>query len=290
MTDIFISFKNTCKGKKTYDSFAAKEIYEGLKSLGFNVFMMNETLRQQGSDDYMLYIDKALDEATCMIVVSSNIDFTNDSWVRHEWGTFLNEILGKRKNGHIFLYAVNGGSLNCFPIGLRKFEMFCEGEEQSLYQFILSVFKKSVHFDPLPETAKQNANSKQEHPVSNYDRLLQEPIPNTEINYEANGQKINIIYTDKPNYVSIGDQNDLNDVQKNIVEDLIEYTDTHSVYPFEVYLNTETHHFIQLKIAMTSFSEARKIFRGINKVIEQYISKRYGIQLDFATNIYINIG
>ena len=96
-TDIFISFKNTYEGKNTIDSKIAQQVHDRLKSMNYEVFMSNDSLRMQGASNYKKAIDQALDEAQCIIVIGSRKGFFEHEWVRYEWDTYLGEVLAGRK-------------------------------------------------------------------------------------------------------------------------------------------------------------------------------------------------
>lgn len=125
MTDIFISFKNTLNGEETEDSKFAELLYETFtEDMKYNVFMMNETLFNNGVANYKKAIDKALAEARCLIVIGSKAEFLESEWVRYEWDTYLCEILGGRKDDNICILRLNGLQIADLPIGLRKYQSF----------------------------------------------------------------------------------------------------------------------------------------------------------------------
>lgn len=149
MTDIFISFKNTDKnGTPTPDSGVAAELYDELTKRGYSVFMMNKTLKEMGESYYKRAIDDALEEASCLIVVGSNINYLKSQWVRYEWDTYLAEILAGRKLGNIFLFGVSGADVEDFPIGLRRYQLFKDNSKSKMYEFIEnSLGKRDTVFD-----------------------------------------------------------------------------------------------------------------------------------------------
>ncbi len=126
MIDIFISFKNTRNGKKTANSKCAERLYKTFTEImHYEVFMMNETLRQQGKSNYKKAIDKALDEARYLIVLGSESEDFESEWVRYEWDTYLCEILGGRKSDNsICTLRLNNLQVADLPIGLRHYQSY----------------------------------------------------------------------------------------------------------------------------------------------------------------------
>ena len=91
--DVFISARHS-------DYEYATQIYRFLGSRGLAVFFSEESLPQLGSSDYRREIDRALDEAQYMIVVTSSTENVQSSWVEAEWGFFINEKRSGRKSGN----------------------------------------------------------------------------------------------------------------------------------------------------------------------------------------------
>ena len=141
-TQIFISFKNTnSDGEKTIESLKADEIYNHLvKTMGYRVFMMNETLASSGVSNYKKIIDSSLEEAKVLIILTSAEANVNSDWVRYEWDTFLGEMLANRKKGHIFTVLFNPMRIDLLPIGLRKYQSFKDDNLNALYSFIEGAF------------------------------------------------------------------------------------------------------------------------------------------------------
>ncbi len=128
MFQIFISFKKYIPGTEelTKEYTIAKELYDHLESIGYKdrVFLSEEKLKESGNSNFREEIDKALDEANVLIFISDNPELLNTNWVKHEWGSFSNEIFSSRKQGKIFGYVTKGVSANDLPYSLRETTLF----------------------------------------------------------------------------------------------------------------------------------------------------------------------
>jgi hypothetical protein len=114
--EIFISHKSA-------DVALAKELYHYLKGLGFEVFESDETLPKLGSSDYRDAIDQALDECLHMIVVGSSVENITASWVKAEWGLYINEKRSGRKHGNILTVITEDLKIEDLPASLRYYEV-----------------------------------------------------------------------------------------------------------------------------------------------------------------------
>ncbi|MBN1570592.1 MAG: TIR domain-containing protein [Acidobacteria bacterium] len=113
---VFICSRNT-------DYPYAEVVYQFLVSAGLPVFFSRESLPELGISDYRKQIDRALDEAEHMIVVSSSVDNALSPWVEAEWGFFINEKRSGRKTGNLITIAVGGLQPAGLPPSLRYFEV-----------------------------------------------------------------------------------------------------------------------------------------------------------------------
>ena len=88
--DIFISYKETDEyGDRTKDSVIAQDIYSALEKEGYRVFLSRVSLSSVVGKEYEPYIYSALYTAKIMILVSTNIDYINSTWVKNERTRFL---------------------------------------------------------------------------------------------------------------------------------------------------------------------------------------------------------
>jgi len=108
----------------------ASEVYDYLRSHGIPVFFSDQSLPELGSSDYRKEIDKALDAAKHMIVVTSSSANVNSSWVEAEWGLFINEKRSGRKPGNIVTVAVDPLGPSELPASLRYYEVIPFDPEQ----------------------------------------------------------------------------------------------------------------------------------------------------------------
>ena len=84
---------------KSEDYPYANQLYSFLTAHGYNVFFSEQTLSRSGNCDYRKEIDRALERAKHMIVVTSRKEYVEAPWVEFEWGGFINEKNSGRKTG-----------------------------------------------------------------------------------------------------------------------------------------------------------------------------------------------
>lgn len=123
--EIFISYKHSSEeGALTPDYAIAKELYDSLNDLGYQVFFSSSSLEQIGSSRYKADIDVALDTAKVMIVVLSKAEYASSHWVQYEWDSFYNDYLsGVRKEANLFTLTTNV-NLYELPRTLRNVQNF----------------------------------------------------------------------------------------------------------------------------------------------------------------------
>ncbi len=91
--DIFISYKESDEyGERTEDSVLATDIYNELTKEGYRVFLSRITLANVIGNEYEPYIYGALYSSKIMILVGTNVDYINSTWVKNEWSRYLNLI------------------------------------------------------------------------------------------------------------------------------------------------------------------------------------------------------
>lgn len=123
--EVFISYKHSDEqGNQTPDYAIAKELYDALYNLGYQVFFSSNTLEQLGSSRYKADIDAALDTAKVMIVVLSKAEYASSHWVQYEWDSFYNDYLsGVRKEANLFTLTTNL-NVHELPRTLRNVQNF----------------------------------------------------------------------------------------------------------------------------------------------------------------------
>ncbi len=123
--EVFISYKHSDEqGNLTPDYAMAKELYDALHNLGYQVFFSSNTLEQIGSSRYKADIDVALDTAKVMIVVLSKAEYASSHWVQYEWDSFYNDYLsGVRKEANLFTLTTNL-NVHELPRTLRNVQNF----------------------------------------------------------------------------------------------------------------------------------------------------------------------
>lgn len=114
--DVFIC----CKSE---DYALARNVYNFLVEYGFRVFLADTELRKKGVAQYGKVIDVALDSAKHLILVTSNKDYVESSYVESEWRTFIEEKRSGRKKGNV-LTILKGVEVSSLPISLRLYQSF----------------------------------------------------------------------------------------------------------------------------------------------------------------------
>ena len=113
--DIFIS----CKSE---DYPFARKVYQYLREHNYHVFLADTELRKKGNAEYGEIIDEALDSATHMVIIATQTEYIQSTYVKSEWRTFIEEKRSGRKMGNIVtLIEFNISEL---PISLRHFQSF----------------------------------------------------------------------------------------------------------------------------------------------------------------------
>lgn len=108
---------------KSEDFPYAEEVYTYLTANDYNVFFSQQTLPFVGNSDYRKEIDRALDNAKHMIVVTSKKEYVEAPWVEAEWGFFINEKRSGRKAGNIITLIAGSMQIGDLPGSLRYYEV-----------------------------------------------------------------------------------------------------------------------------------------------------------------------
>ena len=88
--DIFISYKETDEfGDRTKDSVLAQDIYNTLTKEGYRVFLARISLSNVAGQEYEPYIYSALFSSKIMLLVASDLDYINSTWIKNEWQRFV---------------------------------------------------------------------------------------------------------------------------------------------------------------------------------------------------------
>ena len=114
---------------KSQDYPVAQRYHEHLTKCGIRCFLGEVSLKELGISDYREAIDDALDEATHMIVVTSSRENVRSSWVKAEWGLFINEKRSDRKSGNLVTIIVGDMQIKDLPASLRYYEVIPDGPE-----------------------------------------------------------------------------------------------------------------------------------------------------------------
>lgn len=114
---------------KSEDYQYAEELYEFLRENNVNVFFGHKSLPELGNSDYRKVIDRMLDLAEHMIVVTSSRENVEASWVEAEWGFFISEKRSGCKSGNILTITTGSLQAQSLPPSLRCYEVILFGEE-----------------------------------------------------------------------------------------------------------------------------------------------------------------
>ena len=112
---------------KSEDYPQAAELVRYLMAKNIPVFFSQESLPNIGDADYRRAIDRALDEAEHMVVVTSSRENVQSPWVEAEWGFFINEKRSGRKRGNLITLALANLKPQDLPPSLRYYEVVPAG-------------------------------------------------------------------------------------------------------------------------------------------------------------------
>jgi hypothetical protein len=121
---------------KSEDYEAARRVYSYLTDRGYSVFFSNQSLPRMGNSDYRREIDRALEQAKHLVLVTSRKDYAESKWVEAEWGSFINEKRSGRKDGNIIVLLGGSMQIGDLPISLRSFETRFLGDPDTLEQIL----------------------------------------------------------------------------------------------------------------------------------------------------------
>lgn len=117
--DVFISYKATIEGKPTTDSQYATDIYHELTKQGYKVFLSRISLQKVSGNSYEPYIFSALQSSKAFILVSSQLDYIQSTWVKNEWIRYLELIRDKKKIKNSIIPVYTNISPYDFPEELK---------------------------------------------------------------------------------------------------------------------------------------------------------------------------
>lgn len=121
---------------KSEDFEYAHQVYTFLTKRGYNVFFSKETLPVLGKTEFGDEIDRALEKAAHLIVVTSKKEFVTSEWVKSEWRMFLDEKRAGRKPGNIITIIAGSMRIEDLPIGLRNYETKFLNDPKTLEQIL----------------------------------------------------------------------------------------------------------------------------------------------------------
>jgi hypothetical protein len=143
--DIFISFRSK-------DQYLAELLYDFLSNEKYQVFCSSKSIQLLGSSEYAKEIDKALEQSTCLVVVSSDLENFESGWVEYEWRTFQMFLFSGDKKGELFSLTQNI-SPGDLPTGLRYREniQIIDNAYQISFRNLLRYIKEAMEKNKASE-------------------------------------------------------------------------------------------------------------------------------------------
>lgn len=119
--DIFICYKETDEnGERTQDSVLAQNIYDALTREGYRVFFSRITLEGKLGVAYEPYIFSAINTSKIMIIVGTKPEYLESTWVKNEWGRYLQIV--KKDSSKYIIPAYKGMSAYDLPDALAIYQ------------------------------------------------------------------------------------------------------------------------------------------------------------------------
>lgn len=158
--DIFLCYKATdpATGGDTPDLHRARELYYKLGQQGWRVFFAHDCLQSKAGASYEAPIFHALSTARVMLIVCSDSDWLQTSWVHSEWSRYL-ERMDAGEDCHLvpLLYGMNPARLPT-PFLYRHIEGLRMGELDA-FDHLRTVLNTYV---PLKKPEPQKPDSARE--------------------------------------------------------------------------------------------------------------------------------
>lgn len=134
--DVFISCK--CKNLngrgKTHDYDLAKILRDRLLVNGINAFLSDDD--DLSKSNVKKRVDKAMEEATVMVVVSTSLEHIESEWVKYEWLTFQVSTLNGEKNNGKIITCVENMDVSDLPISLRTWQSYSLNKTDDIVRFV----------------------------------------------------------------------------------------------------------------------------------------------------------
>ncbi len=149
--DIFICYKETDElGYRTDDSTIAQDIYTSLISEGYKVFFSRITLRGMSGTEYEPYIYSALSSARVMLVIGTEYEFIDATWVKNEWSRYLSMMSSDKSK--ILIPCVKGIRPDGLPEKLKGAQAL-EVSSVTFYKDLTASIKRAIPDKSTPEAA-----------------------------------------------------------------------------------------------------------------------------------------
>lgn len=159
MKNIFLSFKHhDDSGELTPDYHRAARLYDFLTKHQFNVFFSAKSVVASGDSDYTALINKALDQADVLILVSSCYNNCTSGWVKYEWQNYFQEVMNGKTHG-LFLSYIDG-NVNEYPREIRSREAVLWSDphaEETILEMVCNHLEKKEWGQQISDKTKKRA-------------------------------------------------------------------------------------------------------------------------------------
>ena len=117
--DIFICYKETevNSDRQTRDSKIADKLYIELCKKGYKVFLASQEMNNYGGYDYGAVIHQAIEKSPVMLVLSTDKEYYNTTWMKNEYSRFA--YLMKTDNNRKIINVISGIDGVDIPANLR---------------------------------------------------------------------------------------------------------------------------------------------------------------------------
>lgn len=150
--DVFISYKeNDSEGNRTIDSVIAQDLYDELTDKGLRVFFSRISLEDKFGQNYEPFIFNALKSAKAMLLVVTNSENCNATWVKNEWSRYLEFI--KDDPSKSLIPVIKDMSPYELPDELQKLQVLDLNKIGSRQDLIRGVLKITGHLQKRNDAA-----------------------------------------------------------------------------------------------------------------------------------------
>ena len=144
--DVFISFKNSYKGRDTTDKLIAHTLYKYLSKKRLKVFYSPVTLKKLGKDNWEDEINLAIHESKVFIALATQKLFMESTWTQKERTSFLALKYADDLKA-IYSYVISPMTMSDLPDDIKAFECFQHKEDKELER-LYTYINNHINGDP----------------------------------------------------------------------------------------------------------------------------------------------